>query len=162
MNNTSSQMNTERDIFSGMPTGPKEKGEWCRENFWSLINSHIQHLKRFKILEDKDQWLSFSGGFDGEYTRVQYGKLLIEFPYKIDKLKQIDWLKAFDIIIDNKPVVLDTGVKSVPEVKENTSTASSRLMNKLLPGITSNLQNRIPTPNRTIRIQLKKIEKSPE
>lgn len=144
------------DRFSSMPTNPRERADWCKENFWSIIVSHIQYLKLFKILDDKEHGLSFSGAFDSEYTRVQYGKLLIEFPYQIGKLKKNDWLKTFDIIVDNNPVILDTGVKSVPDIKASTSTRSSRLVDKLLPGTITNTPTRIPTANRIIRIQLKK------
>ena len=152
--NTVSSLDMNSELLSSMPNHPKERGEWCLENFGSLISMHIRHLKRFKLLPDKDQWLSFIGVFGDEYTKVQYGKLIIEFPYNIAKLKQSDWLAEFDIIIDGQPVVLDTGISSVPTVQTNTSTRTSRVVDKLLPARHAVVN--MPVPNRIIRIQLKK------
>ncbi len=146
-------------ITPKMPQDARERWEWFTKQYGAIVTSHIEHLKRFKILPDKLQWLSFTGIMDAEYAKVQYGALLIEFPHWLASLKQWEWMAKFDVVVDHQVIVLDTWIASVPHLQINTSTSASRLFNKLLPWIdhhtTTNLSSRC-IPRRIIRIQEKK------
>lgn len=154
-----SQKRVSPDFFSDIPSNPKEQWEWLMWRYKDIAISHINHLKRFKILPDKEQSLSFTGIFRDEKISIQYGALLIEFPYAIKNLKQSDWIRMFDIIVDNRLIEIDTGICSVPEVVEHTSTSASRLVSKLLPPKVHTQKTYTSSacmPKRFIRIQLKK------
>ncbi len=144
MNNTSS------NILDSMPSNARDKAIWCNKTFGTIIEGHIRHLKRFKILPKEDQWLSYNGVFENGFTKVQYWSLLIEFPYNRANLKQSEWLSSFDIIVDNSVVILDTGISTVPDTVRNTGKKTSSVLGKLLSPL-------IPVSNRPIHIQAKRF-----
>lgn len=82
-----------------------------------------------------------------------YGKLIIQIPYGTEPHNQLDWINGFDIIIDNRPFAIDTGIKVVSKAIEKTSTSASRTIDKLLPPIPRMGTHCIP--NKIIRIQPK-------
>ncbi len=154
-----SQKRVSPDFFSDIPSNPKEQWEWLMWRYKDIAMSHIDHLKRFKILPSIEKWLSFTGIIHDGYIKIQYGALLIEFPHAIKNLKQSDWIRMFDIIIDNRLIEIDTGLSSVPEVVEHTSTSASRLVSKLFPPKVHTQKTYTSSscmPKRFIRIQLKK------
>ena len=142
------------DILLWMPTNPKAKAEWLLEKFETRINAHIRHLKRFKGLPNKSQALFCIWIFD-DYLRIWYGSLTIDFPYEFTELAPFNWIKVFDIFIDNQgPIALDIWLSTVPEVTNSVSTRTSRAIDKLMPPVIK--PKLIPIASRSIRIQLKK------
>lgn len=157
---TSRVIDTIKNDLSDMPTDPKKRAVWFIEVFGNTVKNHIDHLKRFSLLPNTEAWLSLISISEDENIKVQYGKLIIEIPYNTDILKQSDWMNNFDIIVDKIYITLDTGISSIPDIRQQASSAVGRFIDIALPPIPQkekwrpNLSTRC-VPKRIIRIQPK-------